>query len=74
MVGMVEKGHSTYAVDFRVNGRPSRDSNEWTFPIITPNDIPNVLSWISAENNKKKMPLFGWSMGSTLSFLSTQKK
>ena len=73
MDGMVEQGYSTYAVDLRGYGGTPRDSSEWASPNIAANDIINVLKWISEENKNKKVHLFGWSMGSTLSLLATQK-
>ena len=73
MDGLVEQGYSTYAIDLRGYGKTPRDATEWSSPEIASNDILNVLNWISEENNKTKVHLFGWSMGSTLSLLATQK-
>lgn len=73
MDGMVEQGYSTYAVDLRGYGGTPRDSTEWVSPDIAAIDILNTLNWISAENDNRKVHLFGWSMGSTLSLLATQK-
>ena len=72
MDGMVEQGYSTYAIDLRGYGETPRDSTEWNSPNKAANDILNVLNWISQNNNNKKIHLFGWSMGSTLSLLATQ--
>lgn len=74
MDGMVEQGYSTYAVDLRGYGGTPRDSTEWASPDKAAKDILNILNWISVENNNKKVHLFGWSMGSTLTLLATQKK
>jgi alpha-beta hydrolase superfamily lysophospholipase len=74
MDGMVAQGYSTYAVDLRGYGGTPRDSTEWASPDIAAKDIVNILNWISVENNNRKVHLFGWSMGSTLSLLATQKK
>lgn len=73
MDGMVEQGYSTYAVDLRGYGSTPRDSTEWASPDKAAKDILNIINWISAENSSKKVHLFGWSMGSTLSLLATQK-
>jgi len=73
MDGMIEQGYSTYAVDLRGYGDTPRDSTEWASPDKAAKDILNVLNWISQENNNMKVHLFGWSMGSTLSLLATQK-
>jgi len=73
MDGMIAEGYSTYAVDLRGYGGTPRDSTEWVSPDIAAKDILNVINWISVENNNKKVHLFGWSMGSTLSLLATQK-
>lgn len=73
MDGMVEQGYSTYAVDLRGYGETPRDSTEWASPNKAAKDILNILNWISVENDNKKVHLFGWSMGSTLSLLATQK-
>lgn len=73
MDGMVEQGYTTYAVDLRGYGGTPRDNTEWASPNIAANDILTVLRWISKQNNNQKIHLFGWSMGSTLSLLATQK-
>ena len=73
MNGMAEQGYSSYAVDLRGYGATPRDSTEWVSPSVAVNDINNVLNWISKENKNKKVHLFGWSMGSTLSLLTAQK-
>jgi len=73
MDGMTEKGYTTYAVDLRGYGDTPRDSTEWATPNVASNDIINVLNWISVQNDDSKVHLFGWSMGSTLSLLATQK-
>jgi alpha-beta hydrolase superfamily lysophospholipase len=74
MDGLVEQGYSTYAIDLRGYGKTPRDTTEWSSPEIASNDILNILNWISEENNNSKVHLFGWSMGSTLSLLATQKE
>jgi alpha-beta hydrolase superfamily lysophospholipase len=73
MDGMVAQGYATYAIDLRGYGGTPRDSTEWVSPDIAANDILNILHWISVENENRKVHLFGWSMGSTLSLLATQK-
>lgn len=73
MDGMVKEGYSTYALDLRGYGSTPRDSTEWNSPNKAAQDILNVLQWISENNNNRKIHLFGWSMGSTLSLLATQK-
>jgi len=73
MDGMTEKGYTTYAIDLRGYGGTPRDSTEWATPNVASKDILNVLNWISIQNNNRKVHLFGWSMGSTLSLLATQQ-
>ncbi|MDG2194255.1 MAG: alpha/beta fold hydrolase [Polaribacter sp.] len=73
MDGMAEQGYTTYAVDLRGYGGTPRDSTEWNSPDKAAKDILNILNWISVENENRKVHLFGWSMGSTLSLLATQK-
>lgn len=73
MDGMIEKGYTTYAIDLRGYGGTPRDSTEWATPNVASKDIINVIKWISVQNNNLKVHLFGWSMGSTLSLLATQK-
>jgi alpha-beta hydrolase superfamily lysophospholipase len=73
MDGMVAEGYSTYAVDLRGYGETPRDSTEWLTPTTAAKDIINVLHWVSAQNKKRKVHLFGWSMGSTSSLLATQQ-
>jgi len=73
MDGMFAEGYATYAVDLRGYGETPRDSTEWSTPYVAAKDIQNVLRWISKLHNNKKVHLFGWSMGSTLSLLATQQ-
>ena len=73
MDGMVAKGFTTYAIDLRGYGETARDATEWSTPNIAAKDIQNVLRWVSKQHNNKKVHLFGWSMGSTLSLLATQQ-
>ncbi len=73
MDGLTAKGYTTYAVDLRGYGDTPRDATEWATPNVASNDILNVLKWISVQNNNIKVHLFGWSMGSTLTLLATQK-
>ncbi len=73
MDGMVAQGYSTYAIDLRGYGATPRDKTQWNSPNKAADDILNVLHWISEKNNNTKVHLFGWSMGSTLSLLATQK-
>ena len=74
MDGMTAEGYTTYAIDLRGYGGTPRDSTEWVSPNRAVKDILNVLSWISGQNNNRKVHLFGWSMGSTLSLLAVQQK
>lgn len=73
MDGLVEQGYTTFAIDLRGYGGTLRDATEWATPNVASKDIINVLNWISAQNNNGKVHLFGWSQGSTLSLLATQK-
>ncbi len=73
MDGMVAQGYATYAVDLRGYGETPRDSSEWATPNVAAKDILNVLDWVSKRHGHKKIHLFGWSMGSTLSLLATQQ-
>lgn len=73
MDGMVAEGYATYAIDLRGYGETPRDSTEWSTPNVAAKDILNVLDWISKQHTGKKVHLFGWSMGSTLSLLATQQ-
>lgn len=73
MDGLTEQGYSTYAIDLRGYGGTPRDNSEWASPNIAADDILHVLRWISMKNDNQKVHLFGWSMGSTLSLLATQK-
>ena len=73
MDGMVEQGYTTYALDLRGYGSTPRDNSQWNSPDKAAKDILNILHWISVKNNNKKVHLFGWSMGSTLTLLATQK-
>lgn len=73
MDGMIAQGYTTYAIDLRGYGDTPRDSTEWNTPNRAAQDVINVLRWISAKNENQKVHLFGWSMGSTISLLATQK-
>lgn len=71
MDGMNEQGYSTYAIDLRGYGETPRDSSEWNNPTKAAADIIKVIAWIGEKENRK-VHLFGWSMGSSLSLLATQ--
>ncbi|WP_299682999.1 alpha/beta fold hydrolase [uncultured Dokdonia sp.] len=73
MDGMIEQGYTTYAIDLRGYGATPRDASEWNTPNKAARDINTVLQWISTQHKNQKVHLFGWSMGSTLSLLATQK-
>ncbi|WP_047417594.1 alpha/beta hydrolase [Cellulophaga sp. Hel_I_12] len=73
MDGLVAQGYTTYAIDLRGYGGTPRDATEWATPNKASKDILTVLDWISAQNKDRKVHLFGWSMGSTLSLLATQQ-
>jgi len=73
MDGLVAQGYSTYAVDLRGYGDTPRDASEWATPNVASKDILNVINFISVQNDNSKVHLFGWSMGSTLSLLATQR-
>lgn len=73
MDGLVKQGYTTYAIDLRGYGATPRDASEWNTPNKAAQDINTVLQWISTQNQNQKVHLFGWSMGSTLSLLATQK-
>jgi len=72
MDGMIEKGFATYAIDLRGYGATPRDSTGWLQPITAAKDVASVLDWIS-KRHQQKVHLFGWSMGSTVSLLTTNK-
>jgi len=73
MDGMVEKGYTTYAVDLRGYGATPRDETEWLTPNKAAKDVANILAWISKQHKNEKVHLFGWSMGSTVSLLTSQQ-
>lgn len=74
MDGLVEQGYSVYAIDLRGYGATPRDSTGWLTPDRSAKDINNVLRWMTREQTWERPPhLFGWSMGSTLSHLATQR-
>ena len=73
MDGLVEQGYTTFAIDLRGYGGTPRDPTQWATPNVASKDILNVLNWISVQNDNSKVHLFGWSNGSTLSLLATQK-
>lgn len=74
MDGLVEQGYSVFAIDLRGYGETPRDSTDWQTPDRGAKDIAATLGWIMKHRNTDLPPhLFGWSMGSTISHLATQR-
>lgn len=73
MDGMLEQGYSSYAVDLRGYGATPRDASQWLSPSKAANDVINVLQWISERHNNTQVHVFGWSYGSVISLLASQK-
>ncbi len=73
MDAMAEQGYSAYALDLRGYGGTPRDSSEWLSPNKAARDILNVVNWISTENDRISVHLFGYSMGSTSSLLAAKE-
>ena len=72
MDGMIQEGFATYAIDLRGYGATPRDSTGWLSPNTATIDVAAVLDWI-AKRHQQKVHLFGWSFGSTVSLLTTNK-
>ena len=73
MDGMLDQGYSTYAVDLRGYGETPRDRSQWLSPTKAANDVVNVVRWISERHNNSQVHVFGWSYGSVISLLASQK-
>lgn len=74
MDGLVTEGYAVYAIDLRGYGETPRDSSGWQTPNKGASDVANALDWIAKHRNDDMAPhLFGWSMGSTISHLTSQK-
>ncbi|RLA31409.1 MAG: alpha/beta hydrolase [Gammaproteobacteria bacterium] len=74
MDGLVAEGYAVFAVDLRGYGETPRDETEWLTPNRAADDVAIVIDWISAAQDWRIKPhLFGWSMGSTISQLATQR-
>ncbi|MGW8121054.1 alpha/beta hydrolase [Roseivirga echinicomitans] len=75
MDGLVQQGYTVYAIDGRGYGATPRDSTGWLTPDRAARDLAIVLEWIAQQKNWSNPPhLFGWSMGSTISQLTAQRK
>ncbi len=74
MVALARAGWAAYAVDLRGYGSTPRDDTGWLEPDRAAKDVDGVLDWIiEHEPGQAKVALFGWSLGSMVSQLATQR-
>lgn len=74
MDGLVEQGYAVFAMDLRGYGETPRDASGWLTPGRAADDVAGVLRWLDGRGTWTLKPhLFGWSMGSTISQLATQR-
>lgn len=74
MDALVAKGYAAYALDLRGYGASPRDSTGWLTPNRAVLDVAIVLDWIAKESGVREKPvLFGWSNGSLVSQLTSQR-
>ncbi len=74
MDGLVALGISAYGIDLRGYGATERDPTGWNTPGRAADDVANVLRWIRARHPGTPVHLFGWSNGSMVSQLTTQRR
>lgn len=72
MDGLVAEGFSTYALDARGYGGTPRDETGWLTPDRAAQDATAVLRWVG-ERTGHRPALFGWSYGSMVAQLTTQR-
>lgn len=74
MTALARAGWAAYAVDLRGYGSTPRDDTGWNTPDRAAKDLDGVLAWIiDQEPEHSKVALFGWSLGSMVSQLATQR-
>ncbi|NJD20361.1 MAG: alpha/beta hydrolase [Gemmatimonadetes bacterium] len=73
MDGLVELGYAAYGLDQRGYGATPRDASGWLTPDRAAEDLANVLRWIREREGGRPVHLLGWSQGSMVSQLTTQR-
>lgn len=74
MDGLVAEGIAAYGLDLRGYGETPRDESGWLTPDRAALDVGSVLRWVAQRHpNLPKPYLFGWSYGSTVSQLVSQR-
>jgi alpha-beta hydrolase superfamily lysophospholipase len=74
MDGLVERGMATYGLDLRGYGQTPRDPSGWNTPERAAADVANALAWIRGRHPGQPVHLFGWSLGSMVSQLASQRR
>jgi pimeloyl-ACP methyl ester carboxylesterase len=73
MDSFVNRGYATYAIDLRGYGATPRNSDGWTTPNQSANDVAQVLRWVAQRHPSLNKPaLLGWSNGAVVSHLTAQ--
>ena len=72
MDNLAKMGFSVWALDARGYGETLRDKSGWNTPDKAANDAANVAKWITKKTGNEPT-VFGWSYGSMVALLMTQK-
>lgn len=72
MDGFNAMGFSVWSLDARGYGETPRDATGWNTPDRAAQDLSIVLTWLHERNNEKTH-LWGWSLGSMIAQLTSQR-
>jgi pimeloyl-ACP methyl ester carboxylesterase len=74
MLELVARGYDVYALDARGYGSTPRDATGWLTPDRAAKDVAAVLRFVADRERGKHITLLGWSYGSMVAQLTTQRE